>query len=108
VEPTDVVRAFSALAHETRLDVFRLLTRSKRGLPAGAVSEALSIPAATLSFHLKELRLAGIIDCRRESRSIIYYPEFDVINRLLRFMTENCCPRAATRATTKAAAAEPA
>jgi DNA-binding transcriptional ArsR family regulator len=98
VKPSDAVRAFSALAHETRLEVFRLLVRSKRGVPAGAVSEALSIPAATLSFHLKELRQAGIIDCRRESRSIIYYPAFDAMNRVLRFMTENCCTRAATTA----------
>jgi len=81
-----------ALGHETRLDVFRLLVRAgSEGLPAGAVAEALGVPAATLSHHLKELKSAGIATCRREGRSLIYAPDFAVMNALLAYLTENCC-----------------
>ena len=82
----------AALAHETRLDVFRLLVRAgPKGLTAGAVSERLKVPGATLSFHLKELRNAGMVSCQREGRSLIYSPDFAAMNALLEFLTENCC-----------------
>ena len=61
------------------------------GLTPGAVSERLGIPAATLSFHLKELRNAGIVRFRRESRSLIYSADFAAMNALLGFLTEHCC-----------------
>ena len=86
------ISALGALAHETRLDVFRLLVRAgSEGLPAGAVGEELGIPAATLSFHLKELKGAGLICCEREGRSRIYSPDFAAMNALLAYLTENCC-----------------
>ncbi len=86
------ISALGALAHETRLDVFRLLVRAgSEGLPAGAVGEELGIPAATLSFHLKELKGAGLICCERDGRSRIYSPDFAAMNALLAYLTENCC-----------------
>ena len=102
MEKQDVLAALSALAHETRLDVFRLLVRAgPRGLAAGAIAEALGIPAATLSFHLKELRNARVACCRREGRSLIYGPDFAVMNDLLAFLTENCCKGGATTTPSK-------
>ena len=92
MEKQDAIAALAALAHETRLDVFRLLVRAgSEGLAAGALADALGVPAATLSFHLKELKSAGVVDCRREGRSLIYSPNFEAMDGLLRFLTENCC-----------------
>jgi DNA-binding transcriptional ArsR family regulator len=92
MEKQVVISALSALAQETRLDIFRLLVEAGReGLPAGAVADALGIPSATLSFHLKELRNAGIVSCRREGRSKIYVPDFDAVRQLIDYLTENCC-----------------
>jgi ArsR family transcriptional regulator, arsenate/arsenite/antimonite-responsive transcriptional repressor len=83
---------FAALAHETRLEVFRLLVRAGgSGMRAGAIAETIGVPAATMSFHLKELKNAGAVGCRRESRSLIYYPDFAVMAALQAFLTENCC-----------------
>lgn len=98
MEKQDALSILAALAQETRLDVFRLLVRAgAEGLPAGAIADSLGIPAATLSFHLKELRNAGIAGCRREGRSIIYAPDFDAVQALLAFLTENCCQGTAPR-----------
>jgi DNA-binding transcriptional ArsR family regulator len=92
VEKQDAITALAALAHETRLDVFRLLVRAGGdGLAAGAIGEALGVPSATLSFHLKELKNAGVVDSRRDGRSLIYRADFAAMNALLRFLTENCC-----------------
>ena len=88
----DAISVLAALAQETRLDIFRLLVRAgNEGLAAGAIGDALSIPAATLSFHLKELKNAGSVSCRREGRSLIYSADFKTMNALLGFLTENCC-----------------
>ncbi len=92
MEKQDAIEALGALAQETRLDVFRLLVREgPEGLPAGEIGEALALPAATLSFHLKELRSAGLVACERAGRSRIYRAHFDAMNDLLGFLTENCC-----------------
>ena len=86
------IQALSALAQEARLDIFRLLVRAGvEGHPAGQIGKALGVPAATLSFHLKELKNAGIVTCRREGRSLIYGPNFDAMKDLLSFLTESCC-----------------
>lgn len=96
MEKQEALAALAALAQETRLDVFRLLVRAGRdGLPAGSIAEALGVPGATLSFHLKELKGAGVVACRREGRSLIYRADFGAMNALLRFLTENCCRGAA-------------
>jgi len=92
MEKQDVITALAALAQETRLDVFRLLVRAgPEGLAAGEVAETLAIPGATLSFHLKELRNAGIVECRRDGRSLIYSPDFSAMSALVAFLSENCC-----------------
>src|SRR5437879_1701464 len=84
--------ALGALAQETRLDIFRLLVqKGPEGLPAGEIGERLGQPSPTLSFHLNQLRFAGLISSRRESRSIIYSANFKAMNELLAFLTENCC-----------------
>jgi ArsR family transcriptional regulator len=92
MEKQDALAALSAIAHETRLDVFRRLVQAgPEGLAAGELAEAVGVPAATLSFHQKELKGAAVVRCRREGRSLIYSPAFDVMNALLAFLTQNCC-----------------
>lgn len=94
MKTTDAVTVLSALAQEARLEVFRVLVRAgPDGMPAGAIAKSLGIPAATLSFHLKELKNAAIVKCRRDGRSLIYSPNFDSMTELLGFLTENCCQR---------------
>lgn len=88
----EAVGALSALAQEARLEIFRGLVRAGlEGMSAGSIAKARKIPAPTLSFHLKELKNAGIVQCRREGRSLIYSPDFDSMKSLLAFLTENCC-----------------
>jgi DNA-binding transcriptional ArsR family regulator len=92
MEKQSVVSALAALAQETRLDVFRLLVRAgPEGLAAGEVGAELGIPSATLSFHLKELKGAGLILCERAGRSRIYRPDLAAVNELVGYLTENCC-----------------
>src|SRR5690242_19148112 len=87
-----VITALGALAQESRLDIFRLLVqRGPEGLPAGEVGERLGLPSATLSFHLNQLRFAGLVTSRRESRSIIYSANFKTMSDVLAYLTENCC-----------------
>jgi len=88
----DAVAALSALAQENRLDVFRLLVQAgPQGLPAGQVAGRLELAGPTLSFHLAQLRHAGLVVARRQGRSIIYAANFAAMNRLLDFLTQNCC-----------------
>lgn len=88
----DAVRALSALAQESRLAVFKLLVRrGSLGIAAGELSEKLGLPPATMSFHLKELSHAGLINSRRESRSIIYSADYARMKELIDFLLENCC-----------------
>lgn len=92
METKDAVEALSALAQESRLDIFRLLVRKgPQGLSPGELSEAMEIPPATMSFHLKELSRAGLLTSRREGRSIIYSADFDGMRTLIDFLLENCC-----------------
>jgi ArsR family transcriptional regulator, arsenate/arsenite/antimonite-responsive transcriptional repressor len=87
-----VVLALGALAQETRLDIFRLLVqKGPEGLPAGDISARLALPSPTLSFHLNQLRFAGLITSHRESRSIIYSANFKAMTELVGYLTENCC-----------------
>ncbi len=87
-----VIGALGALAQETRLDIFRLLVqKGPEGLPAGEIGTRLGQPSPTLSFHLNQLRFAGLVRSRRESRSIIYSANFKAMNDLLSYLTENCC-----------------
>lgn len=88
----DAIPLFDALSQETRLRAFRLLVQAgHRGLPAGELSEQLGTPHNTLSFHLNHLSNAGIVQSRREGRSIIYSANYDVIHGLINFMVKDCC-----------------
>lgn len=91
-ETKKVLGALSALAQEHRLAAFRLLVRhAPEGLSAGVIAEKLSIAPATLSFHLKELMHAGLIASKQEGRFVWYRAEIDAMNRLVAYLTENCC-----------------
>ncbi|MFM2301474.1 MAG: hypothetical protein RLZZ84_1210 [Pseudomonadota bacterium] len=87
-----VVRALGALAQEHRLAVFRLLVQAgPDGLPAGALADAVGVPASSMSFHLAQLAHAGLVGQRRQSRSIIYSADYTAMNALMAYLTENCC-----------------
>lgn len=86
------IAALAALAQESRLATFRLLVQSgPEGLPATRIAETLGVPPSSLSFHLKELAHAGLVVPRQDGRFIIYSANFDTMNALLSFLTENCC-----------------
>jgi len=88
----DAVTALAALAQESRLATFRLLVQAgPNGLAASKIAEALGMPPSSLSFHLKELSNANLIVPRQEGRFVIYAAQFDAMNALLGFLTENCC-----------------
>jgi DNA-binding transcriptional ArsR family regulator len=92
MELTNYVTALAALAHESRLAVFRLLVEAgPEGLPAGAIGDRLEIAPTTLSFHLSQLSHAGLARSRRNGRSIIYSANFETMQDLMGFLTENCC-----------------
>ena len=92
MEEQDVVRSLAALAQTMRLQIFRLLVvGGKTGLTPSAISEALDVPATTLSFHLKELMNAGLVTQERDGRYLIYRAAFDQMNALLIYLTAECC-----------------
>jgi len=87
-----VVAALSALAHEYRLKVYRLLVKAgPEGSAAGAIADRLDMPPSSLTFHLQILQRAGLITRRRMSRQLIYAADFANMNGLVDFLTENCC-----------------
>jgi ArsR family transcriptional regulator, arsenate/arsenite/antimonite-responsive transcriptional repressor len=86
------VASLAALAQETRLSIFRLLVEAgPEGLSAGRIGERLEVPAATLSFHLKELARAGLVSSRQERQFIYYAVDFERMAELMTFLTQNCC-----------------
>ena len=86
------IDSLAALAQESRLALYRLLVkRGREGYAVGEIGERLGIPGATLSFHLKTLAHAGLISARKESRFLFYSANFDRMNDLVDFLTENCC-----------------
>lgn len=88
----DVINALAALAQATRLRAFRaLVVAGPEGLTPGAMAQALALPAATLSFHLKELMHAGLVNQERQGRNLIYRAEFSQMNALLAYLTDQCC-----------------
>lgn len=92
MEINNVISALSALAQESRLAVFRLLVQAgPRGIVASKIGEQLGIPPSSLSFHLKELTHAGMITPKQDGRFVIYSANFDTMNALVSFLTENCC-----------------
>jgi DNA-binding transcriptional ArsR family regulator len=92
MENKSAVISLAALAQETRLSIFRLLVEAgSEGVPAGRIGEALDVPPATLSFHLKELSRAGLIGSRQEGRFIYYSANYEHMAALMSYLTENCC-----------------
>lgn len=86
------ISAFSGLANEHRLSIYRFLVQAgPEGRAAGEIAEKLDMPASSLSFHLAHMTRAGLITQRRESRSLIYAADFEHMNALVGFLTENCC-----------------
>lgn len=92
METTAVVNQLAALAQETRLAVWRLLVEAgPAGMTVGAIGEALGVPPATLSFHLKTLASAGLVSTRQEGRFIHCTADFTAMHDLVGFLSENCC-----------------
>ena len=92
METNAVLKALGALSQETRLAIFRRLVQSgPAGMAAGAIGEALDVPAPTLSFHLAQLANAGLVRSRQDGRFVYYSADFDAMNGLVGFLTENCC-----------------
>lgn len=92
MEIRQAVTSLAALAQETRLSIFRLLIEAgPDGQSAGRIGEKLEVPAATLSFHLKELSRAGLVSARQEKQFIYYAVDFEHMAELMTFLTENCC-----------------
>jgi ArsR family transcriptional regulator len=92
MDSTAIVTALDALAHEHRLKVFRMLVQAgPEGLTAGAISSGLEVKPSALSFHLKDLVRADLIQPRHVGRQIFYSPRFETMNGLIGYLTENCC-----------------
>jgi len=96
VNEEQALSSLGALAHPLRLQIFRaLVVVGAPGLSPGAILEGVGIPAATLSFHLKELVNAGLVTQERSGRNFIYRAAYEQMNALLGYLTENCCAGAA-------------
>jgi ArsR family transcriptional regulator len=92
METKQAIQTLSALAQESRLAIFRLLVQAgPAGLAAGVIGEKLDLPPATLSFHLAGLTRAGLAQSRQEGRFVIYSANYESMNMLVAFLTENCC-----------------
>ncbi len=101
------VLALSALAHDSRLQVHRLLVQAgEDGLSAGAIAEHLNMPASSLSFHLAHMQAAEMVRQRRDGRSLIYTANFECMDALMKYLQDNCCqgvpPRPSSRTATQA------
>jgi DNA-binding transcriptional ArsR family regulator len=94
MDSSHAVNALSALGHETRLALYRMLVeRGPQGLSAGVIAERLVVPPSSLTFHLQHLLRAGLITQKRLHRQLIYAADFTAMNELVGYLTENCCGR---------------
>jgi ArsR family transcriptional regulator, arsenate/arsenite/antimonite-responsive transcriptional repressor len=92
MEDKYVIKALAALAQANRLLIFRsLVVKGSEGLTPAQLAEALGMPANTLSFHLKELMQADLISQERSGRNLIYRAQFDRMNAVLTYLSQNCC-----------------
>jgi ArsR family transcriptional regulator len=90
--PPQIIQALGALAHETRLALYRMLVeRGPDGLPAGVIAERLGLPPSSLTFHVQHLHRAGLVTQRRVGRQLLYAADFSAMNGLVSYLTENCC-----------------
>ena len=86
------ISILAALAQDSRLDAFRLLIEAgPQGMPAGHLAASLRLSPNALTFHLDRLRDAGLITVRREGRSMIYAAQFETMNKLISYLTDQCC-----------------
>ncbi len=109
MKSAQVVVALGALAHETRLALYRLLIeRGPDGAAAGVIAARLGLPPSSLTFHLQHLQRAGLIGPRRAGRQKIYSADYSVMNALVGFLTDNCCGESAAVATACKPASESA
>ena len=92
METKQAIQALGALAQETRLGIFRLLVQTgPDGMAAGQIGEKLDLAPATLSFHLAGLTRAGLAQSRQDGRFVIYSADFQAVNALVGYLSENCC-----------------
>ena len=92
METKDAIASLTALGHATRLAAFRLLVEAgPAGRMAGEIGEALGVPGATLSFHLKELVHASLVESENQGRYVCYRANFQAMNGLVEYLTHNCC-----------------
>ena len=92
MDERQAISAFGSLAQETRLRVLRLLVQAgPEGVAAGALAEQLGVSPSNISFHLSHLERAGLIQARREARSIIYSAAYPVLRDLIHLLMEDCC-----------------
>jgi len=92
MEKVAALAALAALAQESRLDIYRLLVQAgPGGLSAGRIGEQLGLPAATLAFHLKQMKHAGLVRFTRDGRSLIYAAVYPTMTGLIAYLTDNCC-----------------
>jgi len=92
VKTSVAISAFGALAHEHRLAIYRLLVeRGPDGLSAGSIGERVGLLPSSLTFHLQNLQRAGLITQQRVSRQLIYSADFEAMNELIGYLTDNCC-----------------
>ena len=102
MKTSDAIGSLAALASEARLAVFRLLVkRGPQGFTPSELAERLDIPPPTLSFHLRELSHAGLVTSTREGRNLYYSPNFERMNGLVAYLTDNCCSLASEECTPK-------
>lgn len=92
MKKADAVAALAALAQENRLDVFRVLVQAgPEGMAAGEIADTLGLSNSNMTFHFDRLRHAGLIDVRRDGRSMIYTARYESMRELLAYLSENCC-----------------
>ena len=94
MDTSTALKSLTALSHENRLAIFRLLVeQGTAGIAAGQIAERLELPAATASFHLKELVNADLAIAQPQSRFIYYRANYAAMNGLVEYLTDNCCIR---------------
>jgi len=100
MELNDAIESLGALAQESRLKIYRLLVEAgPGGVAASDIAEAIGIPANTLSFHVKTLRGAGLVQARHQGRNVFYSASYQQMTELLRFLTDSCCRGSTSRNT---------
>lgn len=92
MKSAQVITALGSLAHEHRLNIYRLLVeQGPKGLAAGVIGERIGLLPSSLTFHLQSLQRAGLITQARASRQLIYSADYTVMNELVGFLTDKCC-----------------